>query len=318
MAKKKRWSPLQVGMLGIVSVILLLIGLSFLKGYSVLTTTTTLYALFDNARGLKPGDQVLIQGMQVGQVSELSYDPVKRKVVVKFWVQKGIQIPRNSEVEAFAKDFLGTMALALQLGEGDQWVRSGDTLKASLRPDLFDELRTVVYPLKDELVARLKELQPTLLGLQALLGDTIQNRKSAQNLHATIQSLRELTVSLQKLSRSLHDVSEETKRLIQKNQEPLTNTFHHFEQVSRKIANQSETIEQLLCNLEGNTRKLNQLLDSLNQGGGTASRILHDPRLYEYMTQTANDLDRLLVELREHPERFVHFSLFGRRDKKKK
>lgn len=316
--RKRRLAPFYVGLLGIASLILLIIGLGYLKGYSVLATTTTFYAIFDDVKGLKPGDQVLLQGMQIGQISELTYDPKLQKVVVKFWVQSDIDVPQDSEVEAFAKDFLGTMALSLKVGKKREYLRSGDTLKAYLRPDLFDELRTIVYPLKEELESRLKELQPILLGLKELLGDTIQNRKTAQNLHATIQNLQNLSKSLQQLTTSFYKVSEKAHNVLSDNSQHLSQSLQNIEKITGGLANQSETIEQLLCNLKENTGKLNLLLDSLNHGEGTAARVIHDPKLYEYLAQTAKDLDRLLVELREHPERFIHFSVFGRREKNKK
>ncbi len=306
---------IQVGLLVIVSIILMLIGLSYLKGYSVVSRTTMLTAYFPEVKGLKAGDQVLLKGYQVGQVHRLSFDAQRKQIAVQFWVRNNIKLPKNSYVEIVEKDFLGTMALSIHLGDEKNFLQDGDTIHGTLAAGTFETIKNEIIPVKDQILKLLITIEPAIKGIRQLLGDSAQMTQMRHHIHATTAQLQKLSKQLTQLSQQLQnlltDFRKDWRTLHPELQATLKNVHHLSDSLK-------QTLPPLMRSLQATSNQLHLLLDSLNHGSGTASKFLHDPQLYNNLTKSVESLDKLLIELRLHPERFVHFSLFGRKDKEKK
>ncbi len=315
MQKIKIPKELQVGLLTIVVVVLIIVGLSYLKGYSVLATTSYYHSVFDDIKGLKQGDQILIQGHQVGQVHKIYYDPKTKKVVVEFWVENSIDIPEDSYVEIFARDFLGTMALKLVLGNSSKFLESGDALKGKISPSMIEELKEQVLPLKDKLLVLMDNLNKTVTGINGLVGDSLAMNKMQKDLSATLSNTKQMTARFAELSAKLQTSVKILNEMLQTNKPKFDTLSGNLVDISEKTKEILPATKKLLDSLQITTHQINLLLDTLNHGNGTASLFLKDPRVYNDLDNSLKSLDALLKELKEHPERFVHFSLFGRKNK---
>ncbi len=315
MQKRKIPKELQVGLLAVATVTLIIIGLSYLKGYSVLATTSYYYSVFPDIKGLKQGDQVLVQGHQVGQINTIHYDPKTRKVVVEFWVENSIDIPKDSQVEIFSKDFLGTMALNLILGNASQYSEGGDTLIGKVSPGMLEELKEQVLPLKDKLLVLMDNLNQTVTGVNGFLGDSLAMAKMRKDLSGTIAHSKEMTARFSQLAEKLKTSVNTFNRILENNKTKLDTLSTNFVEISKKTKEILPSTKKLLDSLQITVAQTNRLLDSLNNGNGTAPLFLKDPRVYNDLDNSLKSLDALLRELKEHPERFVHFSIFGRKNK---
>ncbi|MCS7296723.1 MAG: MlaD family protein [Bacteroidia bacterium] len=298
----------QIGIITAVSAVLLFLGLNYLKGHSVFQRYTTYYAVFQNADNLSTSDKVLYRGYKVGQVVGLRFNPQTGEVRVEFEVLREIPIPVDSRATIANLDLLGTKGLWVVPGRAQQLAQEGDTLLDSLATGTFDKVLQEVRPLREKLDTLLSQLNQTAAHLNALLtpkgGVVPRTVETIQQLSA--RTSEELGPTAAHLRQTLGEIDQTLIELRPR----LTATLSSFERTADSVGLH---LPRLLSRLDSAGEQLNKALGALNQPQGTAGLLLRDSSLYRDLDQTTVSLRLLLDELRLHPERFVHFSLFGRK-----
>ena len=300
----------QIGLITAVAAVLLFFGLNYLKGHSVFQRYNTYYAVFQNADNLSTSDKVLYRGYKVGQVQDLRFNPRTGEVLIEFEVLREIPLPIDSRATITNLDLLGTKGLWLVPGTSEQLAQDGDTLHDSLATGTFDKVLQEIRPLRDRLDTLLGQLNQTAAHLNALLA------KESGAVPQTIGALRTLadktTAELTPTAAQLRQTLGQLDRTLTELRPRLTATLSHLEKGTDSL---SQRLPPLLARLDSTTGELQTLLRTLNQGQGTAGLLLRDSSLYKDLDRSVISLRKLLDELRLHPERFVHFSIFGRKNK---
>ncbi len=300
----------QIGLIVIVSAIALFFGFNYLKGHSIFQRYNTYYAVFENADNLSTSDKVLYRGYKVGQVTSLRFNPNTGQVLIEFEVLREIPLPADSRATITNLDLLGTKGLWLVPGNAQQLAMDGDTLGDSLATGTIEKTIQELRPVRDKLDQLLAQLNQTATHLNKLIADTgvvPQTISSIRSLSRTVEE--EVPPAVTRLRTTLQNLDTTLLAL----RPTLQGTLLSAHRISDSLA---QNLPALLHNLQGAAHELDSLLAHINQGQGTLGHLARDPSLYKNLDSTTISLRKLLDELRLRPERFVHFSIFGRRKDK--
>ena len=307
----------KIGSVVIIAIALFLYGFNFLKGKNIFTQRTKFYAVFDNVGGLTESNPVMIRGYAVGQVNKIFFHPNNsQKLVVEISLQENdLQIPKNTIAKIYSSGLLGGMAIELVFGNDINCIVNGDTLASTLDEGLMASLGKNVEPIKDKAEKLLVSVDSLVQNINGIF-----NNDAKGNLRSTINSLDKISIQIEGL------VGEQRKKLdaitgnissitnnIKNNNEDLTNVIKNFSALSDSLAksNIASTLNKANEALKG----VSEVVEKINKGEGTLGLLLNDKKLYSNLETSSKDLDKLLVDLKEHPSRYVHFSVFGKKDK---
>jgi phospholipid/cholesterol/gamma-HCH transport system substrate-binding protein len=296
----------------IVSLIILLFfwGHNFLKGRNLFSAYHYYRAYFEKVDGLQMSNGVTINGFSVGLVSDIRFKSEKLDtLVVEIGVKKSYQIPDNS-VMMITSDLLGGKTIALMPGDSPTMADDGATLQGGTAPDLIGSITGSLLPIADKAGQLMNSLDSLISGLQHTFDDETQ--KNIRNIVANVERL--ITDERKKISAILTNFESVSSNL-QKSNEDISQLIAHLNQFSETLA--ESDVKNTVDKANHSLSQLNALLSGINEGQGTLGKLAKDDSAYIYLQRSLDDLDKLLVDLRENPRRYVHFSLFGGKKEKK-
>jgi len=299
----------KVGSLALIAVALLILGFNYLKGTSLFSENFNLYAEYQNIDGLTAGNKILINGMQVGQVNSLKYDAASGKIRVDFSIMEKVPIPEDSRAMVFSSDLLGSKAINLVLGSSSIILKDGALVKDSIAPTLAERVEKEVLPLKDRVESAIIGIDSFIAGLNRVLGD-----ENKDNITVSLTNLRRTTHRLDSVMNKV-DVMVSSAKSIMKNFEKNNATINRIISSSAvftdSLAAQSGKIRGIITQAESSLSNFKTILGKVDRGEGSLGLLLNDKELYYNLSSSSKSLDSLLVDVRKHPKRYVHFSVFG-------
>ena len=293
---------IRIGLFSVLGIVVLFFGLQFLKGLSVFSSDNTMYVAFTDATGLSVSSPVYANGYRVGVVKALDYDyDPHGKIVAEVGLNKQMRVPVGSRAE-LASDLLGNIKINLVLSDDPlHMIGVGDTIVGGMEVGIMSKVGEVMPVLLD-IAPKLDSIMTSLNVLLAdpALRNTLHNVEGMTgNLNATSQELKMLSASLNR----------EVPTMMTKANGVLDNTqqlTHNLSQIDVEAMNAK--VNQTLANVE-------QMTQRLNSNEGTLGLLMRDKSLYNNLNATAASADSLLTDLKAHPKRYVHFSIFGKKDK---
>lgn len=305
----------KVGLMGIISLAIFYFGFNYLKGIDFFSSNSTYYALYKNIDGLSPSNPVIINGLTVGRVGKIKILQNKNdRILVELNVDSDIQVRKGSTAKLFNLDFLGSKAIELILSDSTTEVyESGDTLLSEVDQGITAFLEQSAGHMADNLGATIGRINDIL---DSFKGNSEKINHSLSNIEGIT---KELNKSLPALITELKSTLNSYKR----NSDEISGFMADIKPTTDHLASFSDSLANLqlgtmINELTLTLNKLNVVLDSVNQGQGTIGKLISDDSLYIYLSNTARDLDLLLVDLEARPERYVQFSMFGKKDKSEK
>ena len=292
----------KIALVAIVGIVVLFYGLQFLKGLNVFSNDDSYYVAFDDVSGLSASSPVYANGYKVGVVKEISYDyRPGGKIVAVVGLDKQLRLPQGSRAE-IASDLLGNIKINLVLSDDPiHMVVRGDTIPGGAQLGLMSKVGDML-PAIEQIIPKLDSIMTSLNLLLAdpALRNTLHNVEGMTgNLNATSSELRSLSASLNR----------DVPGLMGKANGVLDNTEKLTSQLSAvDVAATMAKVNQTLANVEQMTQKL-------NSNEGTLGLLMRDASLYNNLSATAADADSLLIDFKAHPKRYIHFSVFGKKDK---
>ena len=293
---------IKIGLVAVLGIVVLFVGLQFLKGLSVFSSDNTMYVAFTDATGLAVSSPVYANGYRVGVVKALDYDyDPHGKIVAEVGLNKEMRVPVGSRAE-LASDLLGNIKINLVLADDPlHMIAVGDTISGGMEVGIMSKVGEIM-PLILDIAPKLDSIMTSLNTLLAdpALRNTLHNVEGMTgNLNATSQELKLLSASLNR----------EVPTTLTKVNGVLDNTqqlTHNLSQIDVEAMNAK--VNQTLANVE-------QMTQRLNSNEGTLGLLMRDTSLYNNLNATAASADSLLTDLKAHPKRYVHFSIFGKKDK---
>ncbi len=316
----------KIGLVVICAVAAFIWGLNFLKGSNLFSHKYVLYAVYPKIDNIIPATPLLISGYKIGQVSQISLigSGNKKRVLIKFLLTENVEIPKNSIARAISSDLLGSKAIEIILGDNPQYVKSGDTLVAETEQGLKESFNKQIAPIQ----AKAEKLIGSIDSVMSVV-NSVLNVKTRKNIDESFEGVRKAILSLEqtaykmddligsekvKISSVLSNLNQITSNL-SKNGQKIDNVISNISNMTDSLA--KAQIKDAIANADKSMKELNILLSKINEGQGTLGKLAKNDSLYNNLNKSSEDLDKLLKDLRINPERYIHFSVFGKKDKNK-
>ncbi|PXZ43728.1 MULTISPECIES: MlaD family protein [Sanguibacteroides] len=301
----------------LLAVIILIWGINFLKGSSLFESRNVFYGLYDRVDGLKVSSGVVYRGYQVGQVLSISFTGERfDKVLVEFSVKKGLELARNTSAYIQSADLMGSKIINLIPGNAQQLAVNGDTLRTQLEQGLMEQVSNQMLPLKQKAEHLFSSLDSVLSIVQGLFNeDTKQNlANSFRSIDRTLHHLEGASGNLDtliegeagRISQILEHINSITANLEQNNGE-ISRTLSNFAAISDSI--RQANLKQTLLVLQNALSEVDSILIKMNEGRGTLGAFVNNDEFYYNLNQVSENLNRLLVEFRYNPKKFINLSL---------
>ena len=299
---KDKTKSILIGLSFIIALALFIWGFNFLKGKSLLNNQYKFYAVYENSKGLLPGDLVTINGMQVGTISSLEFHPNQDgTIIVEFVTSKDLNIPENSIVN-LASSLTGSVSLDIKLGDSKNFAESGDTLTASYDNGTMRMIMDAFMPIKNNLETLLVSLNDLTTNLNGLLSTELKDNinRSASSFASSMNNIESISSDLQQLT----DSKDGRLTMVVNNLETITENFGTVSDSLKRI-----DYNHLVGSLENCITEFNTLLNGINNGEGSAGLLVKDDSLYYNVNESVKTLQYILKEIKENPKK-IKLSVF--------
>ncbi|TKC09230.1 MlaD family protein [Pedobacter frigoris] len=310
----------KVGILAAFSIALLIIGYNFLKGNAIFSSETVLYAKYSHVDGLAVSKPVLINGYQIGRVDQLQLQP-DGSILATLKIKGKYEIPKNSIAKLESTDLLGSKAIVMALGTGNDFAEDGDTLNANVQKGILE----TVQPVQKKAEMIIAKMDSILTSVNSILNPNFQKNvdKSFNSIASTLASLEATSKKVDNLVGSegsrisviLANVEAISNNLKQNN-EKITSILNNVNSITDQVA--AANFKQTIDNANKAVGDLQSIVSKINQGQGTLGLLVNDTKMYENLNNASKNLDNLMIDLKANPKRYVHFSVFGGGNKKDK
>ena len=308
--KLKYAREIKVGVLATVCIFLLFFGLNYLKGVNIFSSIHSFHGVYTNIHGLELQAPVYIRGYKVGQVDNIDYDFTRdSSFTVDISIKRNINLPEGTRMALVSDGIMGGMAIELILPatevaskEDIAYLPTGATIPTTVVPGLLDGLQEAV----------IQPLSNTLASLDTLVGQ-LQAQLDNNHIESILSNADIAVADLQSSSKQLKQVmSHQVPSVITK----LDTTMSDLQQVVTDV--KAANIKATVARVDTALNNVNYLIADFRSPNGTVGMLLNDKGLYNHIDSAVVSVDSLLVDLKANPKRYVHFSLFGAREKKKK
>ena len=296
----------KIALVAIVGIILLFFGMKFLKGLNLFDKGTRYYITFKDVSGLSASSPIYADGYKIGTVKGISYDYSHSKdIVVEAEVDRDMRIPMGSSAE-IVSDMMGNTQVNLLLANNPrERVEAGGTIPGNINAGALGEVKN--------LIPTVQQILPKLDSIMASLNALLADPALAHSLHNVETITSNLTVSSRELNTLMGQLNKHVPGMLGKANHVLDNTNKLTANLAAvDVEGTMREVNNTLAGVQAVTSSLNK---GLNSKEGTLGLLMNDPGLYNNLNGTMRSADSLLTDLKAHPKRYVHFSLFGKKDK---
>ena len=289
------------------TILLFIFGFNYLKGSSILDKQKTIYAVYDEVDGLLVGANVMINGLSIGNVTELDFLPNSTKILVTLKVKDKLNFSSKSTASIYETGVLGGLAISITpVFEKESIIKTGDTLKSNVRPGLTELINRQIEPLS-------RQLQSTITSVDSIFtgASNVLNRQTQEEIK---ESISVLTSAIKAIKNS-SIIIEQT--LTSKNTQ-INNTIDNFEKISSNLSNVSDELNSfglsaLLSNLEVSVDGINSIVNKIESDNSTIGKLINEDEVYNNLNSSIESLNILINDIKANPKKYVHFSVFGRK-----
>ena len=298
---------IKIGLLVIISIVVLVWGVNYLKGSNLFDNNKTVYAIYQNIGGLQEGSSIVINGFKVGTVKKIFLQD-NYTLLVELNIENNIDIPLNSISKIVNEDIMGSKGIALLLGDSNINIEEGDTLNSDIEGSLKDEVNKQVLPLKNKAEELISSIDSVVTVITSVLSKDARESltKSLESLDYTFNTMSQtMTKVNQIVDQNDERISSIVKNLEEKNDE-ITNILKNFSDLSDDIA--KSNIRDLLASLGEVSKKI-------SNSEGSLGMFINDKDLYLNLEKSSKELETLIKDIKLNPKRYIGFSVLGGKSK---
>ena len=306
---------IKAGLIALLAIIGFVFLFQFMKGKSLFTTDNIFFAKFDNVEGLAASNPVSINGLKVGQVDKII--PITEKdgkihFVVKVMIDDTYEFSKKSTLEIFEPGLMSGKEMRINLAYGQPMAKDGDTLAGAFQLSMMNNISSQVGPVKDQLQVVLKRVDSLMINAKS-----ITDAENQAAIRSLLLNLNRTVTSLEGTSRSANSLMANNDPRVQKMLDNANLATISAKTAIDKYGKVAEEVDVKKLNntidkLSLTADKLNSVISGIQNGEGSLGKITKDEELYRNLNESSQNLNKLILDLKENPKRYLNFSVFGK------
>ena len=300
----KNKNEIKTGILVVIGIGLFIFGFSYLKSNDIFLGDRTFYAVYDDVEGVVNGTPVTVNGFPVGSIQDISFFK-NNNLLVKFRVENDLTFSINSIAQIYETGLIGGKALSIiPANDNSRIAVSRDTLKSSVAPGLTELVNERLTPLQENIESMIVSANEVLSKVSLIFDDSTRT-----NLKTIVSDFTE----------TIRDLKE-TSAVLKSNKLNIDKIIDNALDISTDLSEISKTINQseldlIISNFKIFSNDLALILEKINDSNGTFSKLIENDTLFQNLNNASKSIDLLLEDIRLNPKRYIHFSIFGKKDK---
>ncbi|MBT7319984.1 MAG: MCE family protein [Flavobacteriaceae bacterium] len=300
----KNKNEIKTGILVVIGIGLFIFGFSYLKSNDIFVGDRTFYAVYDDVEGVVNGTLVTVNGFPVGSIQDISFLK-NNNLLVKFRVENDLTFSINSIAQIYETGLIGGKALAIiPANDNSRIAVSKDTLKSLVAPGLTELVNEKLTPLQENIESMILSANEVLSKVSLIFDDSTRT-----NLKTIVSDFTE----------TIRDLKE-TSAVLKSNKLNIDKIIDNALDISTDLSEISKTINQseldlIISNFKIFSNDLALILEKINDSNGTISKLIENDTLFQNLNNASKSIDLLLEDIRLNPKRYIHFSIFGKKDK---
>lgn len=297
---KKFSKEIQIALVAIVGVVVLFFGLQYLKGKTLFSTDNNYYVKFSDVSGLSAASPIYANGFKVGVVEDIVFDyQHQSNIVARIGIDNQLAVPADSRAEILT-DLMGNVKVELVMGTGAA-IAPGDTIFGCQHEGALGQAAGMV--------PQIEQMLPKLDSILASINMLLADPAIANSLH----NINQITADLTKTSHDLNALTTSLNSHMPQMLENADGLLANTNQLTKSLNDLD--ISSTMASVNTTLKNVEQMTNQLNSKEGTLGLLMRDPSLYSNLNATMMHADSLMIDLKAHPKRYVHFSVFGKKDK---
>lgn len=298
-------NEIKTAILVLSGILMFIVGFSYLKSNNIFSSDRTFFAIYDDIEGVSVGTPVTVSGFNVGSIQDISFYQNTMDILVKFRVENKVKFSKNSVAQIYETGLIGGKALAILPNNGPL-AQSGDTLRSSIAPGLTELVNDKLSPLQEKIESTFVSADSLLKNINNVLDVNSQNQ-----IKESFSQLSDLAINLKESAENLNSIINSNEIKIN----DIVSNVDNFSSNFSSLSNSFSDVEVIIGNLTKTSNNLNSIIDEISSGEGTFNQLIYDDSMIKSLNEASNNLNLLMEDLRLNPKRYVHFSLFGKKNK---
>lgn len=298
-------NEIKTAILVLSGILMFIVGFSYLKSNNIFSSDRTFFAIYDDIEGVSVGTPVTVSGFNVGSIQDISFYQNTMDILVKFRVENKVKFSKNSVAQIYETGLIGGKALAILPSNGPL-AQSGDTLRSSIAPGLTELVNDKLSPLQEKIESTFVSADSLLKNINNVLDVNSQNQ-----IKESFSQLSDLAINLKESAENLNSIINSNEIKIN----DIVSNVDNFSSNFSSLSNSFSDVEVIIGNLTKTSNNLNSIIDEISSGDGTFNQLIYDDSMIKSLNEASNNLNLLMEDLRLNPKRYVHFSLFGKKNK---
>jgi len=304
----KNKNEIKTGILVVLGIGLFIFGFSYLKSNDIFVSDRVFYAVYDDVEGVVKSTPVTVNGFPVGSIQDISFFK-NNSLLVKFRVENDIKFSINSIAQIYETGLIGGKALAIiPANDNSRVAVYNDTLVSSVAPGLTELVNEKLTPLQENIESMIVSANNVLDKVNAIFDDPTR-----ANLRTSVSDFSETIKDLKETSKMIKSVMKSNKLSIDQTITNVLDISTDLSEISKTI-NQSE-LSATMKNFKNSSEGLSRVLNNINEGNGTISKLIDNDSLFQNLNDASKSIDLLIEDIRLNPKRYIHFSVFGKKNK---